>query len=130
MKVEFKDIIGKTFTTVTVGKERQRICYNEEYRDYIHFNLEGSNGYYKMHHIQDCCEDVYMKQIDGDIEDITNSIIINAEEVTSSTKDDDGENQYTFYKIFTAKGDVTISWYGESNGHYSISVDFEYKEKK
>lgn len=88
---------------------------------------------YRMYHSQDCCESVTIDDICGDLEDLIGSPILVAEEATSEGKNPDGvpapEYQdsftWTFYKIDTAKGGVTIRWYGNSNGYYSESVDFE-----
>lgn len=131
MEVKFEDMIGKTFTSITIGKSKDGYFYgNGEGNDCITFNMEGSNDCYRMYHYQCCCENVHIKQIDGDLSDICNSKIIKAEEVTSATETPGGEECYTFYKIFTDIGDVTISWYGEHNGYYSVKVDFEYIKNK
>ena len=93
--------------------------------------FETSDGCrYHMYHSQDCCESVLIDDVCGDINDILNSTILLAEEVTSNENPEGIEKGYqesftwTFYKIFTFKGDITIRWYGESNGWYSESVNF------
>ena len=87
-----------------------------------------------MNHHQDCCESVEVEDICGDINDIIGSPVTSAEEVTSEENPSDANAEtieyqesftWTFYKIDTQKGGITIRWYGSSNGYYSESVDFE-----
>lgn len=95
---------------------------------------------FQLKHYQDCCEQVSIEDIDGEVDDIVGSCIIVAEEV-NSVMDPDVEKvmtaeailkgshydscTWTFYKIDTAKGGITIRWFGTSNGYYSESVSFE-----
>lgn len=84
---------------------------------------------WKMHHRRDCCEIVYIEDVCGDLSDLEGSPIHLAEVVVDSPCRGTGMNSdsftWTFYKLATAKGYVTIRWYGTSNGYYSESVDFE-----
>ena len=87
---------------------------------------------FEMSHSQDCCERVSIEDVCGDVNDLLNSPILLAEEITSDEDPVDVNKEYhddlycwTFYKLSTFKGDVTIRWYGESNGYYSVGVDFE-----
>lgn len=86
---------------------------------------------YALRHLQDCCESVRIEEIVGDLQDLVDSPIIQAECNTSSDDpigyvSDGYRDSYTwmFYRLATAKGQVVIRWLGESNGYYSEGVDF------
>jgi hypothetical protein len=117
-RIDISDLIGKIITKFDIIDNEQ-------------ISIVTSDGsYYEIYHEQDCCENVSIEDINGDIEDLKNSPIIIAEEVTSDenpigiVKEYQDSFTWTFYKFATIKGYVTIRWYGESNGYYSESVDF------
>jgi len=117
-RCEVSVLIGKTITEI------------ENNRDLIFKCDDGAE--YKMYHDQYCCESVAIESIDGDILDLIGVPIVMAEEIADDSYEESHKSDYepdsctwTFYKFATVKGYVTIRWYGESNGYYSESVDFE-----
>lgn len=75
-------------------------------------------------HNQDCCENVGIEQIDGDLSDLEGVPLMMAQEATCENPEPGDDCSYfTFYKFATIKGYVTVRWLGESNGYYSTSVD-------
>jgi hypothetical protein len=118
-KKMIEKMIGKKFDSITKNdSELVFIC---------------DEGLFIMYHEQDCCEDVHIESIVGDLNDLLYSPILRAEEVVTKGKTDpiDEYNDYstthTFYKLATKKGYVDIRWVGTSNGYYSESVDIDYR---
>lgn len=119
---KFSDLLGKVIAAIESTPEQIKFATQD-------------GDVYVMDHSQDCCESVTVEDICGDLNDLIGSPILEAEESTSE-ENPAGVNMgfqdsftWTFYKLRTIKGGVTIRWYGESNGFYSEGVDF-YKLKK
>ena len=91
-----------------------------------------TKGTIRMYHQQSCCESVYVEDIIGSLDDLVDGQVVLVEERINSeeaeaklTSDYYGTETWTFYEIRTTKGDVTIRWYGSSNGYYSEDVTVE-----
>lgn len=127
MDIQFDILLGKTLTDVKViGQEE------------IHFFADYEH--YVLTHFQDCCEQVYIESIIGDLKELIGSPITLAEEVSNNWHSpgsskllhalmgplpgSDESYTWTFYKLANINGYVDIRWYGTSNGYYSESVSF------
>lgn len=119
---QFGDLFGKTLAKIDVIDHDDRII----------FTLDNGEMY-QLYHMQDCCESVTIEDVCGDLDDLVGSPLLLAEEVTSEEDPPGMEIErcyhndcftWTFYKLATIKGAVTIRWYGTSNGYYSERVDF------
>lgn len=122
-----KELLGKTLVSVTGAEHGSETI-----------TFETSDGeVYMMRHDQDCCEEVEIEDICGEVNDILNSPITMASEESNKENPVDVPAKkyqesftWTFYKIGTAKGSITIRWYGSSNGYYSEEVEFCLVEEK
>lgn len=122
------ELAGKTIISIE-GMEEQ----SEE----ILFQCEDGSEY-KMLHIQDCCESVYLEDVGGEACSLLNYPIVIAEDISSECDNlDPGQGNlcdasytWTFYKLATIKGYVTLRWFGTSNGYYSESVNFIQTKKE
>lgn len=81
-------------------------------------------GSLRLYHYQDCCESVSVEDVTGDPTDLVGKIVVSFEEATADAPSTDACGLWTFYKIRTTGGDVTIRWLGESNGYYSVAVEY------
>jgi hypothetical protein len=114
----FSALMGETLTEITGLTEGS---------DTVTFRT-ASGRTFRMFHLQDCCETVEVNEIIGNVEDLIGSPITMADEATNSQEDrpTSGSDSWTwtFYRLATVQGYVTIRWLGESNGYYSEAVDF------
>ncbi len=129
-EANFNELIGKTITSIKIEDDNEILTF-----------ITNDNRRYRMYHSQDCCEEVTIEDIDGDIIDLLGSPIVFAEEISSRDSFDEKKEEkvideflnetftWTFYKLGTSKGQVTIRWLGTSNGCYSEKVNF-FEEKE
>ncbi len=117
--MDFSNLKGETLVSISGSVGEQEMTF-----------VTKSGKVYRMFHDQDCCERVQIEDICGDPRDLIGSPILlsecvsNREDLPGHIPGDDSHT-WTFYKLATNLGSITIRWLGESNGYYSESVDFE-----
>ncbi|WP_373225878.1 hypothetical protein [Enterobacter cloacae complex sp. ESBL7] len=116
-----QQMIGLTFDQVSVNEEKTE----------LKFAWWSGTRSCVFFHEEHCCESVWIEDITGDLGDLENSPITEAEVVTESeTSDRDGAQSitWTFFKFGTTKGSVTVRWCGASNGYYSEIVSMRIEQ--
>lgn len=121
-RLEMENLQGMVFSAVKVGEDRREVL----------FTLEDGRQIL-MAHNQDCCEDVYLEDVCGELEDLVGVEILIAYEGSSRDFPPpgdrggyEGSHTWTFYRMSTQKGTVSFRWYGESNGYYSEDVNLRW----
>ena len=114
---KFEDLKGKTLTDVYIRENDTELVF-----------VLNNGEKYMLYHSQDCCESVWLEEIIGDLRDLVGQPILLVEVATNSEEEPleraDDSYTWTFYKLATNRGYVTLRWFGTSNGYYSESVDF------
>ncbi|MCK9568592.1 hypothetical protein M0R72_06595 [Candidatus Pacearchaeota archaeon] len=117
--LDFEILNGKTLRSIegTTGDDKMVFVVDDKEQ-------------YVLFHNQECSEHVTVEDIAGDIADLIGTPIIEAEEISGDIGPEGWKPDkyaeswtWTFYKISTIKGSVTIRWFGCSNGYYSERVD-------
>jgi hypothetical protein len=121
-------LLGKTIAAIDgmdSGSER------------IEFTCSDGEKFLMMYH-DDCCASCSVEDVCGDVADLIGSPVVRAEEPSSLDGFDEkppGDYApesftWTFIILGTAKGTLTLRWYGSSNGYYSESPTFQRVERK
>lgn len=121
--MEMKTLVGETLTHIDV--------FSEE----ILLTLESGRKV-KVYHSQDCCENVWLENVEGDFKELVGKVLIDVSEEVDPDGDQvfaahDEAREYpaeskTNTRIsFVVDGATVITrWIGESNGYYSEGVTF------
>lgn len=110
---KFSDLVGKVIVQVDGLVEQS---------EKVTFTCDDGKKY-TMFHEQECCEEVDLMDISGDIAWILNEKIVLAEERRLESRRCESMT-WTFYELVTLKGSITLRWFGTSNGYYSEEVSF------
>lgn len=118
---KIEEILGLVPVKITGAEGKYDIVMEFECGSCIHF-----------YHSQDCSENVYIADINGNWDDLLNIPIGVAEErihYPENPVHGDSET-WTFYAFRSILGSVDVRWIGASNGYYSERVSYEFTPGK
>lgn len=112
---EFSNIVGLTFVDIEANEGDYEVTFTTD-----------TGRVFRMTHIQDCCESVYLQDVVGEWTDLIGNPITLAECVNNAPAPEGSTpvecDEWTFYKLATIRGYVDMRWFGTSNGYYSTDV--------
>lgn len=131
----FSSLLGHYLLDVYVNNNQTKLIF-------VSYDGEKTHQW-EMSHQQDCCESGYLQDVVGDFEDLMGNNPVIVAEVTTNKKYRDKNRKYkkdeeiiqteegltpegtwTFYRLATIDGTVTLRWQFVSNGYYSEEVSF------
>ena len=118
--ITIADMVGQTPVSIS----------GEKGDDELLFVME-SGLRFRFHHYQDCCENVQIEDVCGDLQSLVGRPLLRADEESNADgPESDGyprgySGTWTFYKFASIGGYADVRWLGESNGYYSESVDLD-----
>lgn len=135
-EAKFEELVGKIIENVSINTDHRDDGCLVSIKTIDFLNVRDKLGHrilnqyehhvYKMIHNQNCCEDVYLDEFSlEELRNILHKKILSAEVVTNDKSNDNESILWTFYKLRAHDGtSATLRFIGESNGYYSVDVDF------
>lgn len=123
-----KPVVFPDRTAVANGQVLKQDLTQVTYDRLMFVMADGTTAMFQHH--QDCCESVYIEDIEGDFMDLIGRPLLIAEEA-SHTPDCDGKELptdyygreiWSFYRFGGERGMVVVRWMGSSNGYYGEDV--------
>lgn len=109
----------------TLADILNQVCVGHELRDDALILVFENGAVMKMHHQQQCCESVWLEDINGDLDDLLNTPLLVCDERVNTVATKKKEGTWTFYTLRSLKGSIDLRWFGTSNGYYSEKAEID-----
>lgn len=110
-----RELIGKTIKAISVDDDELDITVTDGEKDYR----------YGIRHFQDCCENVSLDSVDGNIHNMIGKKITDAYSMISDLPYEEYRGgTRSVYRIVAEDDYLWLEWHGRSNGYYGEGVTF------
>lgn len=108
-----QQMIGKRITSIAVENQTEPGCVELTFDD---------GSVYLMHHDQECCEAVWLADVDWDLQNHVGHAVLDFSVRTEENYTEEGHTTWSFYHLTTDAGTSVMRWCGTSNGYYGEEV--------